>query len=77
MNQVEKFRLKNANRKAARADSGWQGTQARRMRQAGFIGKEGTCLNGAFGQVSAGKYNELVVGTTGGPRELKESDIES
>lgn len=76
MNDVEKNKLKNENRKAGRASVGsGEFRAARYKRRVGFIGKDGECVNGAFGKVQAGSYNELIVGTSGVPQDLGEQDL--
>lgn len=67
------YTVKNANRKLSKSVQGSK--QARRLRQVGFIGKDGQCVNGCFGNVSPGMYNELVHGTTGVKRDLGVEDV--
>lgn len=78
MDAKEKFKVKNANRKAAKERVGSKAyNEARWRRKIGFVGKDGECLNGAFGNVRPLAYNELVIGTSGVQKDYDNSDLEN
>lgn len=76
MQNTDNFKLKNERRKAGKASvDGRAFQQARYKRRIGFVGKDGESQNGCFGRVQPGSYNELVVGTSGTPKDLGLKDL--
>ncbi len=70
------FKVKNERRKAARERAKQQGWRPDQIIEARW-GRRHRTVNGEFGDVKPGKWNELVIGTLGDERELEKDEVDA